>query len=243
MRFLKWLLSALAPLSLCFGATSAFACSCMQTDAEAALRWPVVVFSGLAIAAELKEGEEGRHVVTRFTPETVWKGSVPEKVEVVTPVDSAACGWSFQVGIPHIVAARRAPDGSHFTTNICTMMPFADAENGEQLVAMLRDYAARREALEQATTQKPDDLQAWLDKAAFLKDYGEWPEAAEAYKRVLASQEANLQAWVGLGEVYFGLEDYEAALTNFERALAISPNEERAVQGRKDTLERLGRSG
>jgi hypothetical protein len=243
MRVMKWLVMSLAPVSLCLGATSALACSCMRTDAEAALRWPVAIFSGLATAAELKEGEEGRHVVTRFTTETVWKGAVAEKVEVVTPVDSAACGWSFQVGIPHIVAARRAPDGSSYTTNLCTMLPFADSENGEQVVSMLRDYAARREALEQATTQKPEDVQPWLDKAEFLRTHGEWPEAVEAYKRVLAVQDGNLGAWVGLAEVYFSLEDYEAALTNFERALAISPAEERAVQGRKDTLERLGRSG
>ncbi len=52
-----------------------------------------------------------------FEVSSVWKGGVPRRTKVVTPIDSGMCGYAFDLRVPYIVYARMTAGRLH--TTIC----------------------------------------------------------------------------------------------------------------------------
>jgi MYXO-CTERM domain-containing protein len=98
------------------GARAARACSCLPPPppGDAASR-AVAVFEGRTFGARREQNEQ------RFAFEVtrVWKGEVAPAVEVVTALHSAACGRSFELGVPYVVYASARDDGT-LTDNLCS---------------------------------------------------------------------------------------------------------------------------
>jgi MYXO-CTERM domain-containing protein len=95
---------------------AARACSCLPPapPLDAASR-AAAVFEGRTFGARREQNE------LRFSFEVtrVWKGEVPASIDVVTPLSSAACGRSFEFGVPYVVYATPRDDGS-LADNMCS---------------------------------------------------------------------------------------------------------------------------
>lgn len=98
------------------GARAARACSCLPPapPGDAASR-AAAVFEGRTFGARREQNE------LRFSFEVtrVWKGEVAPSVEVVTAIHSAACGRSFELGVPYVVYASARDDGT-LVDNLCS---------------------------------------------------------------------------------------------------------------------------
>jgi MYXO-CTERM domain-containing protein len=98
------------------GARAARACSCLPPapPGDAAGR-ATAVFEGRTFGARREQNE------LRFAFEVtrVWKGEVPPSIEIVTALQSAACGRSYDFGVPYVVYATARADGT-LVDNLCS---------------------------------------------------------------------------------------------------------------------------
>jgi hypothetical protein len=103
-------------LVLAVGPRAARACSCLPPapPADAAGR-ATAVFEGRTFGARREQNE------LRFAFEVtrVWKGEVPPSIEIVTALQSAACGRSYEFGVPYVVYASTRDDGT-LVDNLCS---------------------------------------------------------------------------------------------------------------------------
>lgn len=92
------------------GGGVAHACSCStQTDANAA-RAADAVFLG--VAGDPERGDRGTDpTVWTFTVQTVFKGDVAARQEVITPTRTASCGLAVDAGATYLVFGTRDGDG------------------------------------------------------------------------------------------------------------------------------------
>jgi hypothetical protein len=132
-----WL--AVLLLAQLFGASAAFACSCLPRSVEQLLEEPVVVFTGTARSAE--PAGEGMAVRTRFAVETMWKGPAADSVDVEAGTEVAAgCGIIFEVGRRYTIAAYEDPETGAYSTNSCTMLPLLNTDDQAHIDAALQAY-------------------------------------------------------------------------------------------------------
>ncbi|MFQ5696558.1 MAG: tetratricopeptide repeat protein [Terriglobia bacterium] len=85
--------------------------------------------------------------------------------------------------------------------------------------------------LEQQVQENPEDAEVALRFALFLDEAQRWSEAARAYGRVLELAPENAEVLVKRGTVHFHLGRVEEAVADFERALALNPDQPRALYG------------
>ena len=73
------------------------------------------MFEGRTFGARREQNE------LRFAFEVtrVWKGEVPPSIEIVTALQSAACGRSYEFGVPYVVYATARDDGT-LVDNLCS---------------------------------------------------------------------------------------------------------------------------
>lgn len=112
------------------------ACSCLPLTVENAYEGSDLIFAGRVLESSVVvDGGSSKGDVEVFWHEidilfavrTTYKGdSRPFSVVLRTPVDSAACGYNFEVGKNYLVYAY-AEDGL-FRTNLCTRTAPLDSE-------------------------------------------------------------------------------------------------------------------
>lgn len=105
MKRLALLVALLLPLA----PARASACSCMAQTVEDAIAASAAIFEGRV--ASIERRDDGLHV--RFDVVQTWRAANAEHVEVITPADSAACGFPFEVGRSYLVYARDAEGALH----------------------------------------------------------------------------------------------------------------------------------
>lgn len=111
---LKKLAACCAVLAL-FLADSALACSCAPPPPpQEALKQSAAVFTGTVLAVT----DSGTNRQVRLRVERVWKGTKCGEVTIVTALDEAACGSSFQVGTSYLVYATRQQ--GKLSTSLCS---------------------------------------------------------------------------------------------------------------------------
>lgn len=127
---------------------SASACSCiMPVPPQQALEQSVAVFSGTVTT--IVEGSSAYKV--SFIANTFWKGNSSGVVTITTPQDSAACGFSFEMGKTYIVYAHETEDGQLGTT-LCSRTHELQADD-QDVIALGTGSAVPTE-----TTQQPQAL-------------------------------------------------------------------------------------
>jgi hypothetical protein len=77
---------------------AAHACSCVLLKPERQLASSDAVFTGMVTNRELGGNRTGGTAVYTVEVDTVYKGTVVQRQEVVTPASSASCGVSLPVG-------------------------------------------------------------------------------------------------------------------------------------------------
>jgi hypothetical protein len=106
---------------LIFSQSGIYACSCPTVvGVEQELKWKLkeleAVFSGEVL--EINEIPQSLDVSVKIKVETVWKGSPFREVTIITPNNSASCGYPFEVGKSYVVFANRT-DKNYLTTGLC----------------------------------------------------------------------------------------------------------------------------
>jgi hypothetical protein len=119
-------------------AASAFACDCIAPpEPPEALKKSDAVFVGKVTS--IARGNSHWRSVT-FEVEKTWKGVEGKSVHVVTRLNSAACGFSFEDGKSYLVYANfvggDGPDAKTLSTNICTRTTFVSEATKAEFEAL-----------------------------------------------------------------------------------------------------------
>lgn len=102
------------------------ACSCVPpgSPSEELDRFDAV-FAGRVVSIQRSfdpnaaSNAPGDHTTVGFQASAVWKGAVPDDVQVATPPTGGACGFAFEEGAEYIVYARADAD-EDYTVDICS---------------------------------------------------------------------------------------------------------------------------
>jgi putative component of toxin-antitoxin plasmid stabilization module len=117
------LLSLLAP-------EPALACSCIEPPPpQEAAQQAAAVFTGTVLSVTQVENQQE----VRIRVERVWKGVRCGEVTIVTPLNEAACGFTFQTGQSYLVYAERQK--GKLSTNLCTRTKLT-SQASEDLAAL-----------------------------------------------------------------------------------------------------------
>lgn len=68
--------------------------------------------------------------------------------------------------------------------------------------------------------------QSLADSAAFYFKEGQYQKTIESYEKIIASGEESAALFYNLGNAYYKVKDIPLAITNYERAKTITPNDE-----------------
>lgn len=100
---------------LLFSPQRTWACSCIgPPPPREALQRADAVFSGVVVDAS-----EVEHLLqVEIKVDKVWKGTIGERAAIRTPIQSSACGYSFESAKSYLVYAFKH-DG-HLTTGLCS---------------------------------------------------------------------------------------------------------------------------
>ena len=101
-----------------FVPTLSSACSCYHVPPEQAFEQSSAVFTGRVVGVtEVQQDGYPLYAVV-FQWHAYWKGELNGQVVVFTSTSSAACGYSFEVGVTYLVYAYG--DHSVYSTDLCT---------------------------------------------------------------------------------------------------------------------------
>ncbi len=94
---------------------------------------------------------------------------------------------------------------------------------GQRLIEIGTPFYAA-EHFRQVTRVAPEFAEAWNKRAHAHFLMGDFDSAIAYLNQALKLEPRHFLALVGLGTIFFGLDDERAALAAFERALAINPH-------------------
>ena len=92
---------------------------------------------------------------------------------------------------------------------------------------------AARDAFDRAIAILPDYAEAWNRRAVLFFNDGKYDEAIADLETALIREPRHFGAWIGLAMIFESIERPEAALLAYDKALAIHPHAQAAVQGKK----------
>lgn len=97
---------------------------------------------------------------------------------------------------------------------------------------------AARDAFDRAIAILPEYAEAWNRRAVLFFNDGKYDEAIADLETALIREPRHFGAWIGLAMIFESIERPEAALLAYDKALAIHPHAQAAVQGKK-RLDRI----
>lgn len=89
-----------------------------------------------------------------------------------------------------------------------------------------------REA-DRAIAIDPDYAEVWNRRAVLFFNDGKYDEAIADLESAITHEPRHFGAWIGLAMIFESIERPEAALRAYDKALAIHPHAQAAVQGKK----------
>ncbi|HOZ28084.1 MAG TPA: tetratricopeptide repeat protein [Hyphomonadaceae bacterium] len=92
---------------------------------------------------------------------------------------------------------------------------------------------AARDAFDRAIAILPDYAEAWNRRAVLFFNDGKYDEAIADLESALVREPRHFGAWIGIAMIFESIERPEAALKAYDKALAIHPHAQAAVQGKK----------
>jgi eukaryotic-like serine/threonine-protein kinase len=93
------------------------------------------------------------------------------------------------------------------------------------------------ESYEQALAKQPQDLELWLGKGTFLREWQRYKQALNAYQKAIAIDPNDDRVWLGMSLAYLKMQRYEDANRSIEKALALKPQSFTAWHTRGAILE------
>ena len=98
-------------------------------------------------------------------------------------------------------------------------------------------------AYRQATSLKPNYVEAYFNWGVVLQSQKRLEEAAAQYRRVLEMKPNEIRAEMNLGSVHAMQRDFSAAIAHFQRVLDLAPRSLEARNNLGHALSELGRPG
>jgi hypothetical protein len=116
----------LAVIFLTFISIKSYACSCMSYDIEKEYEKYEVVFIGKVIKTEKESFVDSKFlfpykfIKVKFEVQKRYKGQAESKFEIITPNDSASCGYPFKKGIEYVVFASHNKEKRKYDVTSCS---------------------------------------------------------------------------------------------------------------------------
>jgi TolA-binding protein len=186
---------------------------------------------GFFLANKLRTAPRAQTVVASTTQEA--DGTAP-------PLDPTQTTGQLPPGHPDIGATdgQSAPAASDPSAQ--QAMAAADAKprefdlqmNAAAIFYKASDYDKAELYLQRALEVKPQDVDALTAMGNTKYDKGDFNSAADYYQRVLVIQPRNTDVQTDLGNAYFRRTppDYQRAIAEYRKTLAIDPKHEKALQ-------------
>lgn len=124
----------------------------------------------------------------------------------------------------------------HEKTNIKAVLALGRIER------RLGDDTSARNYLRAAVSLDSDNLQAWTELAAVLRDLNQTEEAASIYRKILCRSARHAPSHLGLGGIARASHDHEAAVAHFTAALECLLAADEANPNNLATLAQLATS-
>jgi hypothetical protein len=136
---------AFVALTLSANSPKVCACSCIPNPLpKEALAKSDAVFVGEVKAVTKRGSIEDGDVRIDLQVSSVWKGEIPRTLSIST--DRSICGYPFEPASKYLIYARRFPDQTLLSTNVCTRTAMlSDAK--EDLAALGSGLPPRRDPL------------------------------------------------------------------------------------------------
>jgi tetratricopeptide (TPR) repeat protein len=96
-----------------------------------------------------------------------------------------------------------------------------------------QDLEGARDAFDRAIALKPDYAEAWNRRAVLFFEDGKFDEAVSDLESAIQNEPRHFGAWVGLAMIFEAVGRPEAALRAYEKAEAIYPRLQDAIQGKR----------
>ncbi len=96
-----------------------------------------------------------------------------------------------------------------------------------------QDLEGARDAFDRVIALKPDYAEGWNRRAVLFFNDGKYDEAIADLESALTCEPRHFGAWIGLAMIFESIDRPDAALKAYEKALAIHPHAQAAVQGKK----------
>lgn len=109
-------------------------------------------------------------------------------------------------------------------------LPEGWAARGLLRTAVDQDWTGARADMERALALSPSNADALIEYSWLLATLGQLPEAIAALNKATALDPLSSEAWVRLSGFYLGAQRLDLAHKTAERALAISPEQPRALR-------------
>ena len=109
------------------------------------------------------------------------------------------------------------------------------------LHAEMGEYEKAVEYFDKEVEIRPDDNEAWVNRADVLDELERHEEAMKSYDEALRIEPDDDRAWYNRGNVLARLERYEEAINSYDKALRINPDKHEAWGNRGNALTALTR--
>jgi serine/threonine protein kinase/Tfp pilus assembly protein PilF len=104
----------------------------------------------------------------------------------------------------------------------------------------VQDYDRALGELKLALERAPNNARWWLFTGVVRRRQGELDESIKTHKRAAELDPLNPDIWANLARSYRSNHDFKAALTTYERALAVKPNDSTLLAEQGETLLAAG---
>ncbi|MDB5924494.1 MAG: hypothetical protein JWN13_3430 [Betaproteobacteria bacterium] len=208
-------------------------CSCFTPTPQQLVESTTLIFRGQVQSVDAKAGR------ARFTVERLYKGVVQgTEIEIrYNNGPGSMCGTGFMAGGTETVFANG--DTGSFVTGMCQMIPYQSAPLKFQ-PALDAYRLAVLEAVA-VTDSEPNSWNAWLGLARVHETYRDHLAVISALDHVLEIGAASADVHTRRGEALAALQRFRAALEEYDKALALEPQNGPARRGRDQALLKLGR--
>ena len=159
--------------------------------------------------------------------------AVPELAGSAFTLDAGG-DYRFYLYILWLEATEKISDSQRAWSEFFTRFPDSN------LAFFLRPNAAP-ETIDQALAAYPDFAELYLRRGERYSQDRKYSSARRDYEQALQWMPALTPAWNGLGSLFYRLDEFDRALSSYDRALEAAPADGVALFGRGVCLNELGR--
>jgi uncharacterized protein YjbI with pentapeptide repeats len=229
-------------------APAAWACSCNVAEPDSLVVNSSILFEGAMLntrylnSSDCDDGFCTHQAESIFRVDEAFKGELGKTVALrYVPQDGVNCGPVFRMQETLIIAAFLGADGLYHVSSMCTQGSGTFGHNRTSVFEALARFRQRLDVYQAAIDAAPGDPGPVIDKARFLAETRNLPEALTLLSEVLAADPGNREAVLLTAKLRSQSRQDELALVALDPYLAQNATDAYALRARAASLIRLGR--